>query len=135
MATFSDQNYQDLIDILGLPPSELEQYSDLRQKARRLEDRDVRLQTRNVGRVQKAIYDYLKAEESFNCAFESDDDLGTSSASVSGEYSVSYSQGGLARSRYLNYQAAMNRNRQTIIRYLQWIESSPYTGRVLRGVS
>lgn len=134
-APFTDSDYQNIVDILNLGPEYLETSSYLRNSGRYLEDQDSRLGTDNVGKVQQAIADYLTAQTAYNAAIEADDALGVSSQSVAGEYSVSWAKGSAANQKYANYIVAMRRQREIITRYLNWVKTNYYSGRVTKGVS
>lgn len=135
MATFSEADYQNLVDILNLGPEYLETASYLRNSGKYLEEQDVRLNTDNVTRVKEAIAGYLSAQSAYNAAIESDTALGVASQSVQGEYSITWANGNAAAQKYSNYTVAMRRHKATITRYLNWTRSNPYSGRVTKGVS
>ena len=134
-APFTEQNYIDIVDILRLNPDYLENGSDLRDRGQYLENQDARLSTDMVGKVQTAIADYLTAQSAYNTAIEGDDALGVSSQSVSGEYSVSWAKGSAANTKYSNYLIAMRRHYQTIVQYMRWDKTGPYSGVVSRTIS
>lgn len=135
MATFSEADYQNLVDILNLGPEYLETASYLRNSGKYLEEQDTRLSTDNVTKVKEAIANYLSAQAAYNTAIEGDTALGVASQSVAGEYSVSWAGGSAAAQKYNNYVIAMRRHKATITRYFSWTRSNPYSGRVTKGVS
>lgn len=135
MATFTTANYQSLIKILGLRVEQIQSGSELRIKGDELEKLDIKESTNFVGEVQQAISDYESAENDYNVNFESSDNNGISSVSVSGEYSMSFEGGARYNSKYGNYTAAIRRHRDTIIRLLNWDRTNPYSGSATKSVS
>lgn len=137
MATFSETDYQALISILGLQIDQMESNSELRWKAEEIEKTDARLSTDFVGEVQRAIADYQQAENDYNVSYETDADTSIQSASVSGQFSVSYRGGGGGgySNKYGHLVAAKNRHRATIVRLLNWTRTNPYSGSVSKGIS
>lgn len=135
MATFTTANYQSLIKILGLRVEQIQSGSELRIKGDELEELDIKESTNFVGEVQQAISDYESAENDYNVNFESSDNNGISSVSVSGEYSMSFEGGAGYNSKYGNYTAAIRRHRDTITRLLNWDRTNPYSGSATKSVS
>ena len=133
-APFTDQNYQDIISILGLDPSYIRSGSTLRYQGGNLEDLDAEQGTDFVSEVQQAITDYQTAQSARDAAIASDDAIGVQSQSVPGEYSLSWGNRG-AIARYDRYQIAMRNAQQTIIRLLRWKETNRYSGRATKTIS
>ena len=135
MATFTEQNYQDIVDILNLRPEQLELNSTLRTQGRILEEQDARLTLDNVTKVTDAITAWQGYDTAKTAAIATDDSLGVSSQSVSGEYSVSWANGASSE-KYANYDILMRKQAAIITRYLDLRRFfSQYTSRTGLGVS
>ena len=133
-APFTEQNYQDIIKILGLNPAYIRDGSALRYRGGILEDLDAESSTDFVGEVQQAITDWNTASTARDAAIASDDSLGVQSQSVPGEYSLSWgNRGGVAK--YDNYLIAMRQAEQDILRLLQWDKTNRYSGRATKTFS
>lgn len=124
-APFTTQNYQDLIIILQLPPSEIFANSLLRNRGKHLEQIDTNNSTDFVGDVQSAICNWFTANDAKNTIMSTANGQGIKRQKVDGEYEVEFSDRG-AMSKYDGYESAKRRSESEIRRLLQWDYSSRY---------
>lgn len=124
-APFTSDDYQSLIIILRLPPTEIAPSSLLRRKGTCLEEIDAQNATDFVGQVQTAIASWLTAEEEKNAVLVTDTGQGIKSQSVTGEYSIEYgSRGSLGK--YDSYEMRKRQYEADIRRLLQWDTTGQY---------
>jgi hypothetical protein len=124
-APFTTEDYQNLIIILQLSPTEIAEGSLLREKGTALEEIDEQNLTDFVGQVQTAIAAWITANDEKNAIVSTDTGQGIKRQKVDGEYEVEYGTRG-ALSRYDSYEMRKRQAELDIRRLLQWEATTRY---------
>lgn len=122
---FTTEDYQNLIIILRLSPTEIVAGSLLREKGVELEEIDLQNLTDFVGEVQTAIINWITVNDEKNTAIATNTSIGIKRQRVEKEYEVEYEKGGVL-ARYDSYEIRKRQYEADIIRLLQWNVTSRY---------